>query len=76
MMRELVNEKREEQAEVEVDEKADIDSVDSHICACSSSMLMRFSHAHDVHYAHGVNDRGQRFAMENGVDPERRKRLT
>jgi hypothetical protein len=37
-------------------------------------MLMRFFHAHDVLHAHGVNDRGPRFAMENGVHPERRER--
>jgi predicted RNase H-like nuclease len=43
-----VNEKREEQAEAEVDEKADIDSIDSLICACGSPMLMRFSHDHEV----------------------------
>jgi hypothetical protein len=35
-------------AEAEVDEKAEIDSIDSLICACGSSMPMRFSHAHDV----------------------------
>jgi len=37
-------------------------------------MLMRFSHTHDVLHTHRVNDRGQRFAMENGVDPERRRK--
>ena len=37
-------------------------------------MLMRFSHAHDVLRAHGVNDRGRRFAMKNGVHPERRRK--
>jgi hypothetical protein len=42
MRRELVNRQREEQAEAEVDEKADIDSVDSPICACGSPMLMQF----------------------------------
>jgi hypothetical protein len=46
MRRELVNRQREEQAEAEVDEKADIDSIDSPICACGSSLLMRFFHAH------------------------------
>jgi hypothetical protein len=45
--RELVNRKREE-AEAEVDEKAEIDSIDSLICACGSPMLMTFPHAHDV----------------------------
>jgi hypothetical protein len=40
MRRELVNRQREEQAEAEVDEKADIDSVDSLICECGSSMPM------------------------------------
>ena len=39
-MRELVNEKREGQAEAEVDEKADIDSVDSLICADEGRMRM------------------------------------
>jgi hypothetical protein len=48
MRRELVNRQREEQAEAEVDEKADIDSIDSPICACGSSMRMTFPHAHDV----------------------------
>jgi len=48
MRRELVNRQREEQAEAEVDEKADIDSIDSAICACGSSMFMRSPHAHDV----------------------------
>jgi predicted RNase H-like nuclease len=45
-----VNRQREEQAEAEaeVDEKADIDSVDSPICACGSSMLMTFPRTHDV----------------------------
>ena len=37
-------------------------------------MLMRFSRAHDVLHTHGVNDRGRRFAMENGAHPERWKR--
>jgi len=54
MRRELVNRQKEEQAEAEVDEKVDIDSIDSLICACGSSMLMRFSHAHDVPHAHDV----------------------
>jgi hypothetical protein len=49
MRRELVNRQREEQAEAEVDKKADIDSVDSVIRACGIPMLTRFSHAHDVH---------------------------
>jgi hypothetical protein len=48
MRRELVNRQREEQAEAEFDEKADIDSVDSPICSCGSSMLMTFPHTHDV----------------------------
>jgi predicted RNase H-like nuclease len=43
-----VNEKREEQAEAEVDEKAVIDPIDSLICACGSPMLMRLSHDHEV----------------------------
>jgi hypothetical protein len=46
-----VSEKREEQAEAEFEEKADIDSIDSInslICACGSPMLMRFSHDHEV----------------------------
>jgi hypothetical protein len=36
------------EAGAEVDEIAEIDSIDSPICACGSSMLMTFSHAHDV----------------------------
>jgi len=48
MRRELVNGKREgrteAEAEAEIHEKADIDSV---ICACGIPMLMRFSHAHE-----------------------------
>ena len=38
----------DEEREAEVDEKADIDSIDSLICACSSPMLMRFVHSHEV----------------------------
>jgi hypothetical protein len=37
-------------------------------------MRTRFLRAHDVLHAHGVNDRGRRFAMENGVHPERRRK--
>jgi hypothetical protein len=40
MRREFVNRHREEQAEAEVDEKADIDSVDSVICAYEFRMRM------------------------------------
>jgi predicted RNase H-like nuclease len=85
---ELVNVQREKQAEAEaeaeVDEKAEIDSIDSLICACGSSILMRFSHAHDVLFfereklekascVKTIETRELR-TMQNGVHPERRKR--
>ena len=48
-MLKLVKKQREEQAEAEVDKKkADIDSINSPICTCGSSMLMTFSHAHSI----------------------------
>jgi len=31
-------------------------------------------HGHDVLHAHGVNDRGRRFAMKNSVHPERQRK--
>jgi hypothetical protein len=38
----------EAEAEAEVDEKAEVDSIDSLIWTCGSSMLMRFSNAHEA----------------------------
>jgi hypothetical protein len=48
----MVNRRGEEEveaeAEAEVDEKSEIDSIDSLICACGSSMRMWFFHAHAI----------------------------
>ena len=48
MRRELVNRQREEQAEAEVDEKADIDSIDSPYAHVVLPCSCEFPHAHDV----------------------------
>jgi hypothetical protein len=50
-----VNIQREEHAEVQVDRKADIDSIDSRICACGFPMFMRLVY---------VNVRGLRECTE------------
>ena len=44
MKRESVNRQKEEEAEAAVDEKADIDSVDSLICAYEFRMRMGDTH--------------------------------
>jgi predicted RNase H-like nuclease len=43
-----MNRQAEAEAEAEVDEKADLDSVDSLICAWGTHMRMWFFHAHAI----------------------------
>ena len=59
-----------------MNDDAESDSVDSLICACGSPMLMRFSDAHDVMtFSMLMRTESRRRFAEDGVHPERRKRL-
>jgi hypothetical protein len=52
--------------------KADIDSVDTAICACGSPMLMTFFYVNARGLQERTESRGR--SREDGVDPERRKK--